>query len=159
MGRPKKCAAAMDAICGFGPIREYWQQMNRETCADEKQLRAKRKASDKKRRKCTCKAYPWPHRPSGGLCRWPDPPIECYVRKKKSRPYSTRYQGIRRQIMRANGFHPIRHRAALDEIMSFIIALAKEHKLRYPDQRYREIEVTETGIRGHRPGSRREWRR
>ena len=24
---------------------------------------------------CTCAAYAWPHRPSGGLCRWPDPPI------------------------------------------------------------------------------------
>jgi hypothetical protein len=23
---------------------------------------------------CTCVAYAWPHRPAGGLCRWPDPP-------------------------------------------------------------------------------------
>ena len=23
---------------------------------------------------CTCGAYAWPHRPGGGLCRWPDPP-------------------------------------------------------------------------------------
>lgn len=23
---------------------------------------------------CTCAAYAWPHRPGGGLCRWPDPP-------------------------------------------------------------------------------------
>jgi hypothetical protein len=23
---------------------------------------------------CTCPAYQWPHRPGGGLCRWPDPP-------------------------------------------------------------------------------------
>ena len=23
---------------------------------------------------CTCIAYAWPHRPGGGLCRWPDPP-------------------------------------------------------------------------------------
>lgn len=23
---------------------------------------------------CTCRAYEWPHRPGGGLCRWPDPP-------------------------------------------------------------------------------------
>src|SRR5262245_17115545 len=23
---------------------------------------------------CRCKAYQWPHRPGGGLCRWPDPP-------------------------------------------------------------------------------------
>jgi hypothetical protein len=25
--------------------------------------------------KCTCPAYAWPHRPGGGLCRWPDPPL------------------------------------------------------------------------------------
>ena len=25
---------------------------------------------------CTCAAYPWPHRPGGGLCRWPDTPQE-----------------------------------------------------------------------------------
>jgi len=24
---------------------------------------------------CTCAAYQFPHRPGGGLCRWPDPPI------------------------------------------------------------------------------------
>lgn len=23
---------------------------------------------------CTCPAYNWPHRPGGGVCRWPDPP-------------------------------------------------------------------------------------
>jgi len=23
---------------------------------------------------CNCGAYAWPHRPGGGLCRWPDPP-------------------------------------------------------------------------------------
>ena len=23
---------------------------------------------------CRCVAYAWPHRPGGGLCRWPDPP-------------------------------------------------------------------------------------
>ena len=24
---------------------------------------------------CTCPAYAWPHRPGGGLCCWPDPPL------------------------------------------------------------------------------------
>jgi hypothetical protein len=23
---------------------------------------------------CRCEAYAWPHRPSAGLCRWPEPP-------------------------------------------------------------------------------------
>lgn len=25
---------------------------------------------------CRCAAYQWPHRPGGGLCRWPDVPAE-----------------------------------------------------------------------------------
>jgi len=25
---------------------------------------------------CTCIAYSWPHRPGGGLCQWPDPPLQ-----------------------------------------------------------------------------------
>ena len=25
--------------------------------------------------KCRCEAYAWPHRPGGGFCRWPDPPL------------------------------------------------------------------------------------
>jgi hypothetical protein len=25
--------------------------------------------------KCRCRAYPFPHRPGGGLCRWPDAPL------------------------------------------------------------------------------------
>jgi hypothetical protein len=24
---------------------------------------------------CRCVAYQWPHRPGGGLCRWPEPPL------------------------------------------------------------------------------------
>jgi hypothetical protein len=24
---------------------------------------------------CTCRAYPFPHRPAGGFCRWPLPPL------------------------------------------------------------------------------------
>jgi hypothetical protein len=27
------------------------------------------------RPKCSCEAYAYPHRPGGGLCRWPDPPL------------------------------------------------------------------------------------
>jgi hypothetical protein len=25
---------------------------------------------------CTCAAYAWPHRPGGGLCRWPNAPAK-----------------------------------------------------------------------------------
>jgi len=33
-----------------------------------------RKATDKKRKKCRCDAYKFPHRPGSGLCRYPEPP-------------------------------------------------------------------------------------
>ena len=26
-------------------------------------------------RKCDCAAYPFPHRPAGGFCRWPEKPL------------------------------------------------------------------------------------
>lgn len=25
---------------------------------------------------CRCVAYNWPHRPGGGICRWPEPPTQ-----------------------------------------------------------------------------------
>jgi len=28
---------------------------------------------------CSCSAYPWPHRPGGGLCRWPEKPERTFV--------------------------------------------------------------------------------
>ena len=31
---------------------------------------------------CRCAAYAWPHRPGGGLCRWPEPPL--YQRTTRS---------------------------------------------------------------------------
>ena len=35
---------------------------------------------------CTCAAYAWPHRPGGGLCRWPDPPTHRSTRRAGTRP-------------------------------------------------------------------------
>jgi len=51
------------------PLREYWRQINRKEREAQKTLRNKRKVRDKKRARCQCVAYPWPHRPGGGLCR------------------------------------------------------------------------------------------
>ncbi|HEX8522420.1 MAG TPA: hypothetical protein VF669_09200 [Tepidisphaeraceae bacterium] len=59
----------------WSPLRQHWQQVNREERAAKAALRAKRKASDRKRAKCRCDAYKFPHRPGGGLCRFPDPPV------------------------------------------------------------------------------------
>ena len=36
---------------------------------------------------CTCPAYAWPHRPGGGLCRWPAPPLyRCTTPPSTHRP-------------------------------------------------------------------------
>lgn len=35
---------------------------------------------------CRCAAYGWPHRPGGGLCRWPDSPLYRSTRRAGTRP-------------------------------------------------------------------------
>ncbi len=34
---------------------------------------------------CACRAYDWPHRPGGGLCRWPDLPQHSSPTKQGTR--------------------------------------------------------------------------
>lgn len=36
---------------------------------------------------CDCAAYEWPHRPGGGFCRWPDPPLEICDTPAGTRPW------------------------------------------------------------------------
>src|SRR5262245_48489888 len=140
----------------LGSLRHYWQEINRHDRAVTAWKRAERKACDKKRRKCRCEAYKFPHRPGGGLCRYPDPPavrwqdaeaaaIAARVAKFKARhgepnsdqlfdlfalttkpyrAYRKRYAGLRRQIARANGLHPIRDRAAIEALMPRVLAQA-----------------------------------
>src|SRR5687768_11662348 len=132
------------------PLQEYWRKINRHEREAKAEERAKRKTRDKGRRKCRCEAYPWPHRPGGGLCRWPDPPLERWKPKYEwnYRPYRARYAGIRRQIARATGLHPIRDRAAIEALMPRAVSLARELKRKCPRVKYRNIKVTETGVRG-----------
>ncbi|OVE80590.1 hypothetical protein BVY03_05865 [bacterium K02(2017)] len=33
---------------------------------------------------CRCAAYQWPHRASGGKCRWPEPPLQIHPTKAGS---------------------------------------------------------------------------
>ena len=174
MGRPP----ADWADLGLPPLRQYWQQINRDERAADADVRAKRKASDKKRRKCRCDAYKFPHRPGGGLCRYPDPPsvrwqdaqaaeiaaevarfkatwgeptaeqlaeLRAFV-TKRHRPYRKRYAGIRRQIARANGLHPIRDRALIEALMPRVLVQAKQMKRKAPRAKYRFMEITETGV-------------
>lgn len=148
MARPPKLIAAQNAAMGFGPLREYWREMNRRYRLIQTQERAKRKARDKRRRKCGCEAYPFPHRPGGGFCRYPDPPLKVWQPKPGGRPYRKRYAGIVRQIARANGLHPIRDRAAIEALMPQTMNLAKELHRQHPKYKYRNMEITNTGLRG-----------
>ena len=117
MSRKPKCIESL----GLPPLRQYWRGINRQERQAEAAERARRKARDKKRRKCRCEAYPWPHRPGGGMCRWPDPPVERWQRKPGGRPYRKRYAGILRQIARGSGLHPIRDRAAIEALMPGVL--------------------------------------
>lgn len=146
MARPSDPAAEINAA--FGPLRQYWQEINRHDREIAAYQRARRKARDQKRRKCRCEAYPWPHRPGGGFCRYPDPPIERWQPKPGGRPYRKRYAGILRQIARANGLHPIRDRAAIEAMMPRVLAQAKQLKRRHPKLKYRNMEIMENGVAG-----------
>src|SRR5207248_3094225 len=132
---------ADNAACGWLPsLRDYWREINRQKRQAQDHERAERKARDKKRAKCKCQAYPWPHRPGGGLYRHPDPPLERWQPKPGGRPYRKRYAGILRQIARANGLHPIRDRAAIEALMPRTLALAKKLHRQRPKYKYRNIE-------------------
>lgn len=148
MGRPPKWIADGNALCGWGPLRQYWQDINRRKRAATAAKRVQRKAIDQRRPKCRCAAYPWPHRPGGGLCRHPEPPLERWQPKPSHRPYRDRYAGLRRQIARANGLHPIRDREAIAALLPRAILLAKQLKQKCSRVKYRNIKITENGVRG-----------
>lgn len=133
----------------FEPLRDYWRAVNRQERQAKAEARAAHKVRDQRRPKCRCEAYPWPHRPGGGFCRTPDLPVERWQPRPGSRLYQKRYVGLRRQIARANGLHPIRDRAAIDALMPQALALAKKLHCQYPKYKYRNMEITDTGIAGH----------
>ena len=148
MGRPKKWIAAENAAFGWGPLREYWRDINRREKEAKSLQRAQQKVRSQRRPKCRCEAYPWPHRPCGGFCRYPDPPIERYQRKADGRPYAKRYAGLLRRIARANGLHPIKDRALILAIMPGVLFTAKQLKGKCRKMKYRSIEITEHGVQG-----------
>jgi hypothetical protein len=39
---------------------------------------------------CDCPAYEWPHRPGGGLCRWPEPPVRRLLHRAGTRDFRLR---------------------------------------------------------------------
>ena len=81
------------------------------------------KARLKRRPKCRCAAYPWPHRPRSGFCRHPDPPLETWKGKPGThRPVGTRRRGLARTLFKQYGLHPIRDRARIARIMPRLYA-------------------------------------
>jgi hypothetical protein len=147
MGRRLKRIAAENALMGMpASLRKYWQECNRHDREVAAWNKARRKARDKKRRKCRCEAYPWPHRPGGGFCRHPDPPLQRWEPKTGGRPYRVRYAGLLRQIARANGLHPIRDRALIRRLMEEVLWAAKELHDRCPRKyKYRNMELAMDG--------------
>lgn len=79
---------------------------------------------------CRCQAYPWPHRPAGGLCRYPEPPIATFGGKGgKTAPVGMRKRSaIRRRLMKQYGFHPIRDR---ERIRRWLPKLYAAHSRRF----------------------------
>jgi hypothetical protein len=58
---------------------------------------------------CTCAAYAWPHRPGGGLCRWPEQPAEVSPTKGGvHKPTGLRRRGWRRYYLSLLKLNPIR---------------------------------------------------
>lgn len=149
MGRQSGITAAINAALGVASLRQYWQEINREAREAKAQERAAHKARDQRRPKCLCKAYPWPHRPRGGLCRYPDPPTERWKPKRGYRPYRKRYTGLRRQLARANRLHPIRDRAAIDAMMRQVIAAAKQLHRVNPKFKYRNMLLADGRLIAH----------
>jgi hypothetical protein len=135
------------AALGLPPAREYWRALDQLERRTAQALRDKRRAWDKPRPRCTCPAYPWPHRPAGGLCCHPDPPTAVWQPKQKPRRYRNRYAGLRRQIARANGLHPIKDRAAIDSLIPKAIQLAKRAHSQHPKALYRTAVLTKSGIK------------
>jgi hypothetical protein len=85
--------------------------------------------------------------------RWGEPTPEqtadlIALTTKPCRPYRDRYAGLRRQLVRANNLHPIRDRAAIEALVPRALMIAKQVKRQCPRVKYRNMEITETGVRG-----------
>jgi hypothetical protein len=71
---------------------------------------------------CRCSAYRWPHRPGGGLCRWPDVPLVSCATSSGSHSLPRRPKGIP-----GPGGRPPKKRDLLVEYWSLINAPDNPH--------------------------------
>ena len=66
---------------------------------------------------CTCAAYAWPHRPGGGLCRWPEQPAGvCPTKPGMNKPTGLRRRGWRRSYLQSLKLNPIRDAERIKQI-------------------------------------------
>jgi hypothetical protein len=63
----------------------------------------KRQAKNRTRPKCECTAYPFPHRPKTGHCRWPLDPVESHPWPAGTRPPGKLRRRKINQILRRYG--------------------------------------------------------
>jgi hypothetical protein len=131
------------------PLRVYWRRINQEKQAQRRLRRERKKTVDRARPKCRCEAYPWPHRPKGGLCRFPDPPVERWCRPPRPRPYRDRHTGTRRQIVRANGLNPIKDRCYINSMLPLAVLAVKDAKRTGRRCRYRNVEIIWNAVHVH----------
>jgi hypothetical protein len=90
-------------------------------CARAERKRMLARARSKRRPKCRCLAYPWPHRPGGGSCRWPDPPLETWKGKTSgNKPQGFRYRGLVKVICQQYGLHPVKDRQRIERLMPWL---------------------------------------
>ncbi len=123
MGRRSKLWSST----GLPSAREWWRmvdcQARQKAKAEAEQQTMLRKAREKRRPKCRCAAYPWAHRPAGGLCRHPDPPLETWKGQQGlHRPFGVRRRGFVRTLCREYNLHPIRDRDRIARIMPWLYA-------------------------------------
>lgn len=119
MGRRRRLLAGMPSV------REWWREIARQERREvqarkdrEEQKRDLARERSRRRPKCRCQAYPWPHRRGGGLCRAPDPPLNTWsgtFGKNKSR--ELRIRGLVKTLCREYGLHPIEDRERIKRLM------------------------------------------
>lgn len=114
MGRTSERRLNAEIMAGLARIDREAARMDR-----KRQQRHERRVANgtaaKPRSTCTCAAYPWPHRPGGGLCRYPDPPHQTWEGQAGRHPgtfgrVSGGSSSMRRRLLSRYGFHPVRDR-------------------------------------------------
>lgn len=150
MGRSTKLLSILVRSGQLLPLREHWRQANQTQMLAQLQRRCRRRTIDQNRPVCTCQAYPWPHRPLGGFCRHPNPPIACQLPALRDKPrrYGQRHIGLRRTLARALGLHPIRDRQVIDEMLPMVLEVAKRMKQQHPRFKYRNLRLDPQGLVG-----------